>query len=85
MAKKRSSRKQTRAKSRRPVATNAPLARQAAVPQPTSKSAAQSVSPAAKEVDFKTEYRYVLADLKRIGIVAACMFATLIVLALVIR
>lgn len=37
------------------------------------------------EVDFRTEYRYVLSDLKHIGILAAAMFGTLIVLALVIH
>jgi hypothetical protein len=82
MAKKRSSRKQARAKSRRPATATAPAVRQAAAPQATTPKGAP---PATKEVDFKTEYRYVLADLKRIGVVAACMFATLIVLALVIR
>jgi hypothetical protein len=40
---------------------------------------------AAKEPDFASEYRYVLGDLKRIGVLAAGMFATLVVLALVIR
>ena len=34
--------------------------------------------------DF-TEYRYVVGDLKRIGFLAVAMFATLIVLALLIR
>jgi len=38
-----------------------------------------------KETDFASEYRYVLGDLKRIGMLAAAMFATLVVLALVIR
>ena len=40
---------------------------------------------AGKESDFASEYRYVLGDLKRIGMLAAAMFATLVVLALVIR
>jgi hypothetical protein len=35
--------------------------------------------------DFATEYRYVLGDLKQIAILAAAMFATLIVLALVLQ
>ncbi len=56
-------------------------------------SAAQPVSAApraaeratGKETDFASEYRYVLGDLKRIGMLAAAMFATLVVLALVIR
>lgn len=33
---------------------------------------------------LREEYRYVLSDLKRIGIVAASMFAILVVLALII-
>jgi hypothetical protein len=41
--------------------------------------------PTSKEPDFASEYRYVLGDLKRIAILAAGMFATLVVLALVIR
>jgi hypothetical protein len=55
--------------------------RQAAAPKPSPKAAAA----AAKEVDFRTEYRYVLGDLKRIGILAAAMFATLVILAMVLR
>ena len=37
-----------------------------------------------KKVDFATEYRYVISDLKRFGILAVAMFATLIVLAFVV-
>lgn len=36
------------------------------------------------EVDFSVEYRYVLSDLKRLGILAVAMFALLIALALVL-
>jgi len=39
--------------------------------------------PRVKEVDFRTEYHYVIEDLKRIAIFAAGLFALLIVLALV--
>ena len=35
-------------------------------------------------VDFAAEYHYVVDDLKRIGILAAAMFATLVALALII-
>jgi len=38
----------------------------------------------AKKVDFATEYRYVISDLKRFAILAVAMFATLIVLAFVV-
>jgi len=37
------------------------------------------------KVDFASEYRYVLTDLRRFGILAVSMFATLVVLALLIR
>lgn len=37
-----------------------------------------------EKVDFATEYHYVLSDLKRFAILALAMFATLIVLALVL-
>jgi len=40
---------------------------------------------AGKEPDFASEYCYVLGDLKRIGVLAAGMFAVLAVLALVMR
>lgn len=36
-------------------------------------------------VDFREEYRYVLADLGRIGALAAVMFAILIILNIVLR
>ncbi len=36
-------------------------------------------------VDFRKEYAYVITDLNRIGILAAVMFAILIVLNLVLR
>ena len=49
-----------------------------------SRTAASSRKIAAepKKVDFSTEYHYVLNDLRRFGILAVAMFATLIVLAL---
>ncbi|NIV31625.1 MAG: hypothetical protein GWN58_19700 [Anaerolineae bacterium] len=39
---------------------------------------------APKVSDLREEYRYVIADLKRIGIIAVAMLAVLIVLALVL-
>ena len=39
---------------------------------------------AAGPVNFGEEYRYVLGDLKRIAVLAAVMFATLVVLALIL-
>jgi len=50
-----------------------------------SRPAPLSVSTAAAgPVDFGQEYRYVLGDLKRIAILAAVMFAALVVLALIL-
>ena len=43
--------------------------------------AATQAQPASKEADLGKEYRYVIADLKRIGIIAVGMLAVLIVLA----
>lgn len=37
-----------------------------------------------RTVDFASEYHYVLHDLKRVGILAAAMFAVLATLALVL-
>jgi hypothetical protein len=44
-------------------------------------SVAAPASPASAPVDLGEEYRYVIADLKRIGILAVAMLAVLIVLA----
>ena len=38
----------------------------------------------AEAVDFRSEYRYVISDLRRFGLLAVAMFATLIVLALLL-
>ncbi len=54
-------------------------------PAPGSGVRAAAPAKAATAVDFTSEYRYVLGDLKRLGIIAASMFATLIVLALFLR
>jgi Tfp pilus assembly protein FimV len=41
-------------------------------------------TPKAEVVDLRTEYHYVLADLKRFGILAVTMIALLVLLALVL-
>lgn len=48
---------------------------------PSFRSAAQA---APKEVDFSSEYRYVIEDLKRIAIIAAALLITLVVLAILV-
>ena len=57
--------------------------RQVRVGAVASKSSAAVQQP--KPVSFAEEYRYVVADLKRIFFLAAGMFALLILLALVLR
>jgi hypothetical protein len=67
----------------------APAARQAQTqetrPPQTRAASARAATPTAtpnKAVNFQEEYHYILTDLKRFGILAVAMFATLIVLAL---
>ncbi|MBN1314327.1 MAG: hypothetical protein JXA42_02625 [Anaerolineales bacterium] len=46
----------------------------------------QAIEPKQKETqDFATEYHYVIADLRRIGILAAVMMAVLIALNLILK
>ncbi len=47
-------------------------------------TAAPSAQPVFQESDLQEEYRYVVADLKRIGVIALAMLAVLIVLALLL-
>ena len=79
--------KQQRSGARPPVAprATAPTAARSADARPRAAASAKAAAAPSKDVDFRSEYRYVLGDLKRIGILAAAMFATLVVLALVIR
>jgi len=49
-----------------------------------SNAKAQKQSKKAPEVDFAEEYKYVLGDLKKIGILAACLFGVLIVLTFIL-
>jgi hypothetical protein len=46
--------------------------------------AAVSIQPTPQASDLREEYRYVIADLKRIGIIAAAMLVVLIALALLL-
>ena len=45
---------------------------------------APSARPASQESDLREEYHYVVADLKRIGVIALVMLAALIALALLL-
>ena len=75
---KAKARKTRRAKQRR---SKPPARRQAATPVPE----AAAVAPKPKSPGFAEEYQYVIADLRRIFVLAAAMLAVLIVLALVLR
>lgn len=57
----------------KPIVASSAVTARAASEEPTPKESG--------EVDFRSEYRYVLSDLKRIGILAAAMFGVLIGLA----
>ena len=82
MAKKQ----QRRPTRRRRPAPVRPAVPPAPSPAPRLAPAAPPDAPAARvaPTDLSGEYRYVIADLKRIGIVAASMFTLLVVLALII-
>ncbi len=57
----------------------------AAVQRPAPRPAARrEAEPVAPPVDFRQEYRYVLADLRRLGFLALTMFVTLVVLNVVL-
>ena len=97
MAKRKQHRSTSSARKRssqRPVRTAAAVSETAAqtprgagqrsAPQATAPAPSAPARPSAM-VDFANEYRYVLGDLRRIGILAAGMFATLVALALIIR
>ena len=86
MAKKsrRSRRQQTARRSSTPPPTETTQS-----PQPSSTPdedlAAAAESTPRQEVDFTAEYRYVIDDLRSMGIIAVAMLAVLIALSLVIR
>lgn len=75
MAKKSRQARKRRSKARPQITTTAPVA---AVKE-------KSTPPRSEVVDFSQEYRYVIADLKRIGILAAAMMGLLVVLSFIIR
>lgn len=91
MSKSRSSRRSSAARRKTMVRPSAPTQTQptgrAAAPSPSASRhpTASSAAATAKTVDFASEYRHVIGDLRRLGILAAASFAVLIVLALVLR
>jgi hypothetical protein len=68
-------------KSRRARRHNVSTAQPVRVSRPTRPVAADA---AVKDVDFASEYYYVVEDLKRIGIIAVALLTLLILLAILI-
>jgi len=90
MAKKtRKAVKTNKPKTVRPAANvqAAPTTAPAAPPRvkPASATSTRTMSMAQAAVTFREEYRYVFSDLKRTAILAAAMFAVMIILAFVLR
>ena len=85
--KKRSKKRgQYRAAARR--ATPRPVASRATATDAASRTGASPISREAitqAQVDFGEEYRYVITDLRNMGILAAAMFGLLGILALILR
>jgi hypothetical protein len=65
-----------------PAQTARPIPTQPARPTASAPSARRGAIPQTPPVDFSVDYHYVLADLKRLGLVAAGLFALLVVLSL---
>ncbi len=65
------------------AAAKAPAKVQTRATRPATTPVAEKAS-RATPVDFSSEYRYVVSDLKRLGVVATSMFAVMAVLTLVI-
>jgi hypothetical protein len=69
--------------SRTPAAMPARAAKPSGKSMSLAASSAEAIAQA--QAGFGEEYRYVLKDLKRIGVIAAGMFTLLIALALIVR
>jgi hypothetical protein len=85
MAKKTTRRARPRA-TRRPVQRSAPSTTEALLPAESGKERLAASQPTPKkQVDFASEYHYVIGDLRKMAILAAIMFVVLISLSFVIR
>ncbi|MGQ9553298.1 MAG: hypothetical protein ACUVWR_04180 [Anaerolineae bacterium] len=89
MSKKRPRKQSRQRPTVKPVQAAAPIppvARGEGSSRPSATTSLQALAQTAKPTapDLRAEYRYVIADLKRIGIVAASMFALLVVLAFIL-
>ena len=65
-----------------PAQTARPSSTPPARPTASAQAARRGATPPAPPVDFSVDYHYVLADLRRLGLVAAGLFALLVVLSL---
>lgn len=89
MAKQQSQRRVPRS-GRRPGVTrterplDAPVGATPAVVAPRTTRPGAITAPAKSVADFASEYFYVYSDLRRIGILAACLLAGLVILSFVI-
>jgi len=81
---KKSKRSRRRSTAPRQQAQSAQRAAMPSRQAPPEEDAPRVTERASGGVDFAAEYRYVLSDLRRFGILAVAMFATLVVLALVL-
>lgn len=68
-----------------PLRTKAASVAAPTIAEQAERTAPLTVAPQRKTIDFGEEYRYVYSDLKRIAILAACMFTLLIILSFVIK
>jgi hypothetical protein len=84
MAKKtRRARRQSIPRSTRPAPS--PVATEVAKSSPIADSSVAASPAPRKQVDFSTEYHYVINDLRKMGILAAAMLVVLVALSFVIR
>jgi hypothetical protein len=72
-------------KSRRARKHRPKIRPQTVAAEPTVQAAKKPAAPRPSTVNFSEEYRYVIADLKRIGILAGTMMGLLVVLSFIIR
>ncbi len=71
---KKSAKRRSQSRAARQAAPRAEVRQMPAAPQP---------APVARATELADEYRYVIGDLKRVGILAAAMLVLLVALALV--
>jgi hypothetical protein len=82
---KKSRRSRKRRSQAQPKASAVRTPSEQKVAAPAVQAAGKPAVPRPTAVDFSEEYRYVIADLKRIGVLAAAMLGLLVVLSFIIR